>query len=253
MDIGVKFYSNVTIILISYLCIGIACLVKLTGVQQWFYELDSLWLTAIILVCFIFIELCGHHDSGYRLNYWIICKIIPMVLILILMDDTSFAILYESLWISELIMLLSIIWLVSIESTKSVKRQIVIHLLPFYGMLMGMFLEDVIKEIEVDDVYYIGYDTTTNLLGLIACYGYCLCSNKALLKWYQFEELDYSNPEMKDKQKNNWEIVSHAFIWHPIYYGLRMGVLFFFHYHGFASDIDVDMIAPNIKRDIESK
>ena len=74
-----------------------------------------------------------------------------------------------------------------------------------------------------------------------------------MLKWYQFEELDYSNPEMKDKQKNNWEIVSHAFIWHPIYYGLRMGVLFFFHYHGFASDIDVDMIAPNIKRDIESK
>lgn len=252
-------YSNATGILLSYFCIGIAYLIKLTEVQNWFYELEPLWYIIVHLVCFAIIgswDPIRSNTKGEYIDYWAALKLIPMILILTLLDDTSFTVLYESLIIAELYSMFFGSCEFSEEFNESIKKRLVIYGFPVLSMFIGMSIEGVIKEGNDPGIAYIGYDTNANWIGLLLVYGYILFTDMFFIKWNGFRTsvMKVSTPEDYDNEEtyhNGFKIRS-AFLSRPKYYGFYMSILFFLYSHsakGIDIDegIDIDGLAPFIK------
>ena len=251
-------YSNATGILLSYLCVGVAYLLKLSGLQNWFNELEPLLYLIVHGVCFAIILCWVPFMKDNCINYWTTLKLIPMIFIILLLDDTSFTVLYESLIIAELFSMFFGSCEFSEEFNESIKKQIVIYGFPVLPMVIGMSIEGVIKEGNNQGIAYIGYDTNANWIRLLLVYGYILFTDRFFIKWNEFRTsvMKISNPEDFEKEEtyhNHFKIRS-AFLSRPKYYGFCMSILFFLYSHSSVAtveDIDIDGLAPFIKDKID--
>ena len=227
-----KRWSMFTLLVLPYSLIGIAYLVRSSGVTEWFednpvkkYFVIFLCLSAIISLrpFEVFFEYGTDRKikyEGRKVNYYAFLGLIVMIFLLSLIDETSFIILYKSLIISLLCLLLyvnreklhqeikngentknldlysGIVFAIFdnlLEYINNIKRDLT-PLIVLFPLMLMMWVEEVILTGNDDGFFYIGYDSDSSWAGQLLVFGFICFSCKALTRCDKFQNFIQTGP-----------------------------------------------------------
>lgn len=274
-------WATFALLILPYFLIGIAYLIRSSGIMEWFDENPDMIYYAIPVCLVIIISLkpfvnhCEYDADGRILHkgkkvyYPALFSFVAMIFILSLLDETSFSILYKSLIISHIFILLfnnresieyyvkgskdfATEWLYGIVSIpfKVIELfirdfRILIFLLP---MIIMMWLEDVILVGNDSGLYFVGYDSDSNWIGQLLAFGFILFSLLAIIRCADFRKNVYkraANGEFHDVEEDN--NYTNTLTSDPRFFGFLLGVLCFLNSHSYGEKIVINDFVYTLK------
>lgn len=246
-------HSLFIILTIPFICIASAYLIRSTNIQEWFYENHIIRAVVFIISLILVLSVHSHSNDKRRpVSYgWrVFFAFIPIVCMLVLLNQPTFNTIFYSTFISSIILLIYLY--ISYEKTYiQYSVVILLSIVPHIFIMLNEGIPIIIKA-EEDHFNVFGYTITNNIHNIILSYGYCYLTVVSIARLHNLVKYVFAMPPVDDfyytEQKEKYWIVRKMFIFYPESFGAYIGAIFSFT-SWCVQDyfFDVDNLAQRIK------